>query len=100
LRPISVVAVTMAAAQKRTCASLGRMAPSRQLRWLIMSRTARRSPDGLGARRNLAAIIDRLPQLPSPLSVKRLQKKADTGVVLVYADARCRSAGFLQLVRE
>jgi hypothetical protein len=52
LRLISVVAVTMAAAQKRTCASLGRTAPSRQLRSLIMSRTARSSPEGLGARRN------------------------------------------------
>ena len=76
------------------------MAPSRELRSLIMSRTARSNPDGLGARRNLAAIIDWLPQLPSPLSVKRHQKKADSGTVLVYADARCRSAGLLQLVHE
>src|SRR3954469_15017310 len=63
----------------------------RQLRPLIMSRTARSSPEGLGKRRHLAAIIDRLPQLPSPLSVKRLQKKADSISVLVYADALCRS---------
>lgn len=72
----------------------------RQLRSLIMSLTARSSPEGLGARRHLAAIVDRLPQLPSPLSVKRLQKKADSISVLVYADARCRSAGLLQLVHE
>jgi hypothetical protein len=73
--------------------------PSRQLRSLIMSRTARCSPEGLGARRHLAAIIDRLPQLPSPLSVKRLQKKADSISVLVYAVARCRAAGPRTLVR-
>ena len=52
-----------------------------------------------GARRHLAAIIDRLPQLPSPLSVKRLQKKADSISVLVYAVARCRAAGPRTLVR-
>ena len=72
----------------------------RQLRALVTSRTARIGPEGLGARRHLAAIIDRLPQLRSPLSVKRHQKKADSGTVLVYADPRCRSAGLLQLVHE
>jgi hypothetical protein len=71
----------------------------RQLPSLMMSRTARSSPEGLGARRHLAAIIDRLPQLPSPLSVKRLQKKADSISVLVYAVARCRAAGPRTLVR-
>ena len=70
----------------------------RQLRSLIMSRTARSSPEGLGARRHLAAIIDRLPQLPSPLSVKRLQKRADSISALVYAVARCRAAGPRTLV--
>ena len=71
----------------------------RQLRSLIMSRTARSSPEGLGARRHLAAIIDRLPQLPSPLSAKRFQKKADSISILVYAVARCRAAGPRTLVR-
>jgi hypothetical protein len=71
----------------------------RQLRSLIMSRTARSSPEGLGARRHLAAIIDRLPQLPSPLSVERLQKRADSISALVYAVARCRAAGPRTLVR-
>src|SRR5687768_16624477 len=65
----------------------------------VMSRTARSSPEGLGAQRHLAAIIDRLPQLPSPLSVKRLQKKADSISVLVDAVARCRAAGPRTLVR-
>ena len=32
--------------------------------------------------------------------VRRHQKKADSGTVLVYADARCRSAGLLQPVHE
>jgi hypothetical protein len=70
----------------------------RQLRSLIMSRTARSSPEGLGARRRLAAIIDRLPQSPWPLGVKGLQKKADSTSVLVYAVARCRAAGPRTLV--
>jgi hypothetical protein len=38
-------------------------------------------------------IIDGVPQLPSPLSVKGLQKKADSIAVLVYAVACCRAAG-------
>ena len=65
-----------------------------------MSRTAGSSPEGLGAHRHLGAIIDRQPELPSRLGGKRHQKKADSGTVLVYADARCRSAGLLQLVHE
>jgi hypothetical protein len=85
--------------QKRISPRSRETAALRQLRSLIMSRTARSSPEGLGTRRRVAAIIDRLPQLPSPLSVKRLQKKADSISVLVYAVARCRAAGPRTLVR-
>jgi hypothetical protein len=38
--------------------------------------------------------------LRAATDVRRHQKKADSGTVLVYADARCRSTGLLQLVHE
>jgi hypothetical protein len=60
----------------------------RQLRSLITSRAAA-FIGGLKSRAPFrGGVIDRPRQLPSPLSGKRLQKKADTIFILVYADAR------------
>lgn len=72
---------------------------ARRLRSLIRSLLPAEGRKGLGASRLAAAIIDRLPLLPSPLSVERRQKKADSISVLVYAVARCRAAGSRTLVR-